>query len=342
MMSHSRSSQDIPGLRVYVLLFKKAYPRLKDFFIFFMLLIFFLSISIWFVFKSSGGNPDFRTLSQSFGSVVALTFGAYNNDFENGGIGTANSNQVVIAIQWMIIILLQVIALNILLAIIVDAYNFAEEDEDLTKESKSMLEPTFLTNYVSLMYFLFSVPFDALVFPLYKRLMCLHGGKVSPSMRTYSSLNNKNKSLYSSGMMGTADEEDDSDDDSGNEGPVSYRPGDVAGLMEMLDRNGDGAINWEDRGKSLLWRRASIAHVVFLSLRSSESYLWNRRVRGFQSFHLRASAHYIAYQALIIRFCYLHSATPLPPSQSSRRTSSTPPQPRPSSTPSLTTSSRTT
>lgn len=80
---------------MYSLLFLKAYPRLKDFFIFFILIIFFLSISIFFVFTSTGGNPDFRSLGLSFGSIMAFTFGVYPNAFDNDKIGAANNNQYV-------------------------------------------------------------------------------------------------------------------------------------------------------------------------------------------------------------------------------------------------------
>lgn len=39
-----RSLKDVPGLRVYTLVAIKAYPRLKDFAVFFILAVFFLSI----------------------------------------------------------------------------------------------------------------------------------------------------------------------------------------------------------------------------------------------------------------------------------------------------------
>ena len=66
------------GLRVYILLFQEVGQAIKDFIIFFVVILLMLTLSISTFFTSTGGSMDFaRSVGDALQALSRLTFGFY-------------------------------------------------------------------------------------------------------------------------------------------------------------------------------------------------------------------------------------------------------------------------
>lgn len=109
----------VPGVRIYVLVIVKAWPRLKDFILFFIVTAVMLSLCVYSMFNSSGGNPRFGTYMATLGRAFELTFGLLSKDeFIASALGLGNATAIVFAAFWLLLIALALVAQNLLIAII--------------------------------------------------------------------------------------------------------------------------------------------------------------------------------------------------------------------------------
>jgi hypothetical protein len=111
------------GLGIFTDLFRSAWIRMKDFAVIFLFFLSLLGFMLTSFFELSGGNPHFTTMAGTMAQLARLTFGFMDyDDFLNQRLGMSEFDFVSAIIFWVIIVFMFVIAQNIVLAIVVDAY----------------------------------------------------------------------------------------------------------------------------------------------------------------------------------------------------------------------------
>ena len=112
------------GLGVFVAVFARTVNSVQDFLVWFVAIIGWLTVVFNLVFTLVGANPDFAEPGGSLNAIGLLTFGFY--DYEslyNDGIGFGFTPYISTIIFWLLVFITLMFAQNIILAIVVEAYD---------------------------------------------------------------------------------------------------------------------------------------------------------------------------------------------------------------------------
>ena len=121
------------GLKVYTNLFSIAMKKFIDFSVWFTLMIGSFSVTLTICYGLAGTNRDFSSLLSTMVTVIKLIFGFYDMEtfINNGkGLGGGLTKAIPEMLFWLTVIMGIVIAQNIMLAIIVEAYDIACKERE--------------------------------------------------------------------------------------------------------------------------------------------------------------------------------------------------------------------
>jgi hypothetical protein len=112
------------GMRVYTMLFHESWKTMRDFIPWFALLMFTQAWIVTILFIKSGTSSDWTTLGAGFSVVMKLIFGFYDYDqFVGNSIGLGALALLAPLTFWMCLFLGVVVAQNVMLAIVGQAYD---------------------------------------------------------------------------------------------------------------------------------------------------------------------------------------------------------------------------
>ncbi|KAF5833913.1 hypothetical protein DUNSADRAFT_9573 [Dunaliella salina] len=118
------------GLRVYYSLLRNAWRSIKDFAFWFIYVMMVFGSIVIMVFQISGGNERFAIRWEGINSMALVTFGYMDYEtFTNQVAGVGGWGPIIIAIFWLAVAILGTVAMNILIAIVGDAYTEAKDKE---------------------------------------------------------------------------------------------------------------------------------------------------------------------------------------------------------------------
>jgi len=112
------------GMRVYTMLFHESWKTMRDFIPWFALLMFTQAWVVTILFIKAGTSSDWTTLGGGFSVVLKLIFGYYDYDqFISNNIGLGAFSLLGPVVFWLCLFLGVVIAQNVMLAIVGQAYD---------------------------------------------------------------------------------------------------------------------------------------------------------------------------------------------------------------------------
>ena len=122
------------GMRVYTMLFHESWKTLRDFIPWFLLL---MMTQAWFIahmYSGAGTSSDMMHSGGALSTVIRLVFGFYDyDDFIGNNRGLGSATYMGAVVFWMVVGLGIVVAQNVMLAIVGQAYdNIQEKGNSLT------------------------------------------------------------------------------------------------------------------------------------------------------------------------------------------------------------------
>lgn len=141
------------AMRVYTQILSNAWSHMKDFLVFFGAVVLFVSIFLYCLFETSGGNFAFTSLLTSFREMLRMSVGFY--DFEsltNNYVGVWICGPLLDLSFFVLVFMLILLGQNVILAIVVNAYDEAKQRNNLKQGS----ENAFLYVLIERAVFLFS------------------------------------------------------------------------------------------------------------------------------------------------------------------------------------------
>ncbi|GAX85641.1 hypothetical protein CEUSTIGMA_g13056.t1 [Chlamydomonas eustigma] len=124
------------SLRIYSKVLGKTWGTLRDFLFFFLYILILLGLGVLAFFQISGGNPAFSTIQGAIQSMGLLTFGFMDYPtFTNLGLGLGSWSPTIILVFWVVVMILIIISQNIVLSIVVSAYEESKQSEPFIEAS---------------------------------------------------------------------------------------------------------------------------------------------------------------------------------------------------------------
>ncbi len=151
------------SLRIYARVLSRTWRTLRDFLFFFLYILFLLGLCVLAFFQISGGNPLFVTIQGALQGMALMTFGfmdfpTFYNRGESiyqasmdinidrslclsdipyllPGLGLGTWQPTIVIVFWFVVATLIVISQNIILSIVVSAYEEAKRTEPFIEAS---------------------------------------------------------------------------------------------------------------------------------------------------------------------------------------------------------------